>query len=101
MTDTDEEALEGEDMSNDTNSALRMLASFFAGIILTGIGAAMTYPRDLPTKADLVQMQVAIQQQVDSIKTQQNSQQVDIADLRVSVARITAKLGIDEEHRSH
>lgn len=79
-------------------SGLKMLTSFFAGIILAGGAAFFAYPKDLPTKVDMAQMQVQTQKQLDAFQAQQSEEQDEITSLRIDVGKIGMKLKIDENN---
>ena len=85
----------GETM-NGSDTGLKMLASFFAGIILTGIGAFLGYPHDLPTKQDVATLQQTTDKQLEIMQTQADIEKNEITALRVNVARIALKLNIPE-----
>lgn len=75
-------------------SALRSLVSFMAGIILTGLGAFLAYPHDLPTKADLAVAQASSQKQLDEMQAEVTLEENEVTTLRVNMARIMLKLNI-------
>ena len=70
-------------------NTLGMLTTFLAGIVMTGIGAFLGYPHDLPTKTDIANLQNTIQQEIqqqnermDRIEMKVDSSEVDIGALK-------------------
>lgn len=83
-------------MTTEDNSGLKMLASFFGGIIITGIGAWIGYPHDLPTKTDMEKIQSETEAQLSEMQKQNNLEQDEITSLRINVAKIAEKLRIQD-----
>lgn len=96
LADSNIEGLMERERSIPDNSAIKMLCSFFAGIILAGLGAFFAYPHDLPTKADIASMQTNEQTQLDKMVAQQTLEQDEVTTLRVNMARIMLKLNIPD-----
>ena len=77
-------------------SGLKMLTTFFAGVILTGVAAFIAYPRDLPTKSDIEKLQSETTSQLTEMQKQNNSEEDQITALRINMAKIAYKLHIDD-----
>ena len=83
-----------------------MLTTFFAGVILTGVGAVMAYPRDLPTKDDLAASQALTQREIADVQSQISSTHSQLSCLsntenevthtRIQVGKISYKLNIPD-----
>jgi hypothetical protein len=76
------------------DSGLKMVTSFFGGLILAGLGAFIAYPHDLPTKTDLANLQASTQRELEVMQALNDTERDQITDLRVNVAKIAAKLNI-------
>ena len=82
---------DNQEMGNIKPNAL---TSFLAGIVITGIGAFLGYPHDMPTKADIANLQQTIQQEInqqnermDRIELKVDSSEVDIGALKAASHR--------------
>jgi hypothetical protein len=78
------------------NTGIKMLTTFFAGVILTGIAAFISYPHNLPTTADIDKLQVETSTQLSEMQKQNNSEQDEITLLRIELAKIAFKLHIED-----
>ena len=88
---------ERENMDERNDTGMKMLCSFFVGIILTGLGAYIGYPHDLPTKADLAIIAAQTQKQNDEVNAQQAAEETQITSLRIEVGKIADHLHIPDE----
>lgn len=78
------------------STGLKMLTTFFAGIILTGAAAFIAYPHDLPTKADIEKLQQQTGGQLEEMQKQNNAEENEITSLRIELAKIAFKLHIED-----
>ena len=79
------------------SAGLKMLTSFFGGVILAGIGAFIGYPHDLPTRADVESLQAETHSQLATLQATQAVEESEITILRINLAKISAKLNISVE----
>lgn len=86
-------------MSEDANPAMKMLTSFMAGIILTGVGAFLAYPHNVVSKDDLRNALTPIQTQIDDLSKSTGTNNGKLSDLRVEIGRIEEHLGLEEGHQ--
>lgn len=87
----------------EQSAGVKMLATFFAGIILTGLGAFIVYPHNLPTKDDLTASQNLTEKEIVDLQTQLALAQSTLAAVqdqttktRIQVGKISYKLNIPD-----
>jgi hypothetical protein len=90
-----EEPDDGNGVKNGTG--VKMLATFFAGIIITGLAAFLAYPHNLPTSADMDKNTQQLEQQINSLQSQMNLQNTELTTIRIRQAKIAFKLGIPDD----
>ena len=83
-----------ENIQRIPDSGLKMLCSFLIGIVVSGMGAFIAYPHDLPTKADLSTLQSTTQAQLSVLQATQTVEEAEITTLRINIAKISAKLNV-------
>jgi hypothetical protein len=90
-------------VTDDREPGVKMLTTFFAGIILTGVTAFVTYPHNLATKDDLSASQEITQKEMADVQAQLAAAQAVIATTqnevtrtRIQVGKISYKLNIPD-----
>jgi hypothetical protein len=76
-----------------TSDGIKMLTTFFAGIILTGAASFAAYPKNLPTKDDIAESQKLTEVQITSLEVELSAARAEVAALQVEVTRERVQIG--------